>query len=92
MEVHHHPKVEKKNFKGYFLEFLMIFLAVTMGFLAENLRESLKNKEEVILNMESLASDLHSDVAYFDSTLARNEFCCTRSPSTVASIVDWPPR
>ena len=25
MEVHHHPKVEKKNFKEYFLEFLMIF-------------------------------------------------------------------
>ena len=29
MEVHHHPKVEKKNFKEYFLEFIMIFLAVT---------------------------------------------------------------
>jgi hypothetical protein len=28
MEVHHHPKVEKKNFKEYFLEFIMIFLAV----------------------------------------------------------------
>src|SRR5437764_8657377 len=39
MEVHHHPHVEKKNFKEYFLEFLMIFLAVTMGFVAENLRE-----------------------------------------------------
>lgn len=24
MEVHHHPKAEKKNFKEYFLEFLMI--------------------------------------------------------------------
>ena len=33
MEVHHHPQVEKKNFREYFLEFLMIFLAVTMGFL-----------------------------------------------------------
>ena len=88
MEVHHHPKVEKKNFKGYFLEFLMIFLAVTMGFLAENLRESLKNKEEVILNMESLASDLHSDVAYFDSTLTRNEFCCTMTDSLIFLLSD----
>jgi hypothetical protein len=26
MEVHHHPNVEKKNFKQYFIEFLMIFL------------------------------------------------------------------
>jgi hypothetical protein len=32
MEVHYHPNVEKKNFKEYFLGFLMIFLAVTMGF------------------------------------------------------------
>ena len=67
MEVHHHPKVEKKNLKGYFLEFLMIFLAVTMGFLAENLRESLKHKEEILLNMQSLVADLNSDVIYFDS-------------------------
>jgi len=39
MEVHHHPHVEKKNFKEYFLEFLMIFLAVTLGFFAENIRQ-----------------------------------------------------
>ena len=39
MEVHHHPHAEKKKFKEYFLEFLMIFLAVTLGFFAENIRE-----------------------------------------------------
>src|ERR1035438_2735349 len=39
MEVHHHPHVEKKGFREYFLEFLMIFLAVTLGFIAENIRE-----------------------------------------------------
>src|ERR1700688_1880866 len=41
MEVHHHPDLhhKRKNFKEYFLEFLMIFLAVTMGFIAENVRE-----------------------------------------------------
>lgn len=33
MEVHHHPEVEKKGFKEYAFEGLMIFLAVTMGFL-----------------------------------------------------------
>jgi hypothetical protein len=37
MEVHHHPHVEKKNFKEYFLEFLMIFLAVTLGFFDRNI-------------------------------------------------------
>ena len=39
MEVHHHPKVEKKNFKEYLLEGLMIFIAVTLGFFAESIRE-----------------------------------------------------
>jgi hypothetical protein len=42
MEVHH-PKVESKNFKEYFLEFLMIFLAVTMGFIAESEKRPLSN-------------------------------------------------
>ncbi|MEO8710909.1 MAG: hypothetical protein ABI405_02240, partial [Parafilimonas sp.] len=61
MEVHHHPHVEKKNFKEYFLEFLMIFLAVTMGFFAENIREKLsdhaKGKEYVISIKKDLAAD-----------------------------------
>ena len=37
MEVHHHPEVphKSKSWKEYFLEFLMIFLAVTLGFFAE---------------------------------------------------------
>src|SRR5690349_21206354 len=45
MEVHHHPHAAKKNFKDYFLEFLMIFLAVTLGFFAESYREHLVNKD-----------------------------------------------
>ena len=46
MEVHHHSQVEKKNFKEYFLEFLMIFLAVTLGFFAENLREYFSDRQK----------------------------------------------
>jgi hypothetical protein len=45
MEVHHHPHVEKKSFKEYLLEGLMIFLAVTMGFFAENIREHFSEKK-----------------------------------------------
>ncbi|MGN6196319.1 MAG: hypothetical protein ACTHOB_15370 [Ginsengibacter sp.] len=49
MEVHHHPHVEKKNFKEYFFEFIMIFLAIrsekliraNMAFIGENMREQL---------------------------------------------------
>ena len=40
MEVHHHPNLHHtgKHWKEYFLEFLMIFLAVTLWFFAENIR------------------------------------------------------
>ncbi len=61
MEVHHHPKVEKKNFKEYFLEFLMIFLAVTMGFFAESLREHIVNKGLEKDYIRSFYTDLQSD-------------------------------
>jgi len=46
MEVHHHPDLhhKKKNFKEYFLEFLMIFLAVTLGFFSESILEHLGEK------------------------------------------------
>jgi hypothetical protein len=63
MEVHHHPKVEKKNFKEYFLEFLMIFLAVTLGFFAENIREKITNKAIEKEYMQSLVSDLKADTS-----------------------------
>jgi hypothetical protein len=61
MEVHHHPHVEKKNFKEYFLEFLMIFLAVTMGFFAESFREHIVNKEHEKQYMSSFYEDLRID-------------------------------
>jgi hypothetical protein len=63
MEVHHHPDVhhKKKKFKEYFLEFLMIFLAVTMGFFAESFREHLidikKEKEYIVSLKEDLLTD-----------------------------------
>ena len=61
MEVHHHPHVEKKNFKEYFLEFLMIFLAVTLGFFAENIREHIKDNEQGKQYIQSLVEDLEAD-------------------------------
>ena len=84
MEVHHHPHVEKKNFKEYLLEGLMIFLAVTLGFIAENIREHLsdhsKEKEYVISIKKDLAEDtaslniwipnLFQKVADFDSLIS----------------------
>ena len=61
MEVHHHPHVEKKGFKEYFLEFLMIFLAVTLGFFAENIREHIKDNKQGKQYIRSLVEDLEAD-------------------------------
>jgi hypothetical protein len=61
MEVHHHPEVEKKGPKEYFLEFLMIFLAVTMGFIAENIREHISDREKEEAFMKSLVLDVRDD-------------------------------
>ena len=66
MEVHHHPDLhhKRKNFKEYFLEFLMIFLAVTLGFFAEQIREDftdhIREKEYMKLMIEDLKSDTFS--------------------------------
>jgi hypothetical protein len=61
MEVHHHPNVEKKNLMEYFLEFLMIFLAVTMGFIAENFRESISDRSKEKGYIISIRKDLEQD-------------------------------
>ena len=63
MEVHHHPHVEKKNFKEYFLEFLMIFLAVTLGFFAENLREHITESNQEKEFAQELYIELKDDSA-----------------------------
>ncbi len=61
MEVHHHPHVERKNFKEYFLEFLMIFLAVTMGFFAETIREGITEHQRAKVYAESMIKDIEAD-------------------------------
>jgi len=75
MEVHHHPDLhhKKKNFKEYFLEFLMIFLAVTLGFIAENIREHLADKTKEIDFIVSLKEDVLSDTASLQQVIPENQ-------------------
>lgn len=61
MEVHHHPHTEKKSFKGYFLEFLMLFLAVTLGFFAESYREHVVEKKREKEYMKEIIENLKYD-------------------------------
>jgi hypothetical protein len=61
MEVHHHPTIEKKNFKEYLLEGLMIFIAVTLGFFAENLREHIAETHREKEFAQELYTELKTD-------------------------------
>jgi hypothetical protein len=70
MEVHHHPEVEKKGFKEYILEGLMIFLAVMMGFFAESIRENITNGEHVKQLSMQLVSDLKNDTTVLRENIA----------------------
>lgn len=67
MEVHHHPKIEKKNLKEYLLEGLMIFLAVTLGFLAESLREHKSDQSKERDYISSFKQDLAADTTNINS-------------------------
>lgn len=75
MEVHHHPDLhhKKKNFKEYFLEFLMIFLAVTLGFFAENIREYVSSRDKENIDIRSLSRNLTEDSAMIADQIKSNE-------------------
>ena len=73
MEVHHHPHVEKKSFKEYLLEGLMIFMAVSMGFIAESIRENITKHEREHHLMEMLVQDLKKDIINLDTVHNRNQ-------------------
>ena len=79
MEVHHHPQVENKRFKEYFLEFVMIFLAVTLGFFAENLREHItdtnREKEYATELYKELKADSIAVVEKINSRLNKEKYC-----------------
>jgi len=75
MEVHHHPDLhhEKKAWKEYFLEFLMIFLAVTMGFFAETVREGISDRSKGHEYIRSFVEDLNHDTASFSYLIRFDE-------------------
>jgi hypothetical protein len=75
MEVHHHPDLhhKRKKIKEYFLEFLMIFLAVTLGFFAESLREYIGEKRIEKEFIKSFVSDLKKDTAAFNYVIPKEE-------------------
>ena len=65
MEVHHHPQLNHnpKPWKEYFLEYLMIVLAVTTGFFAESYREHLTEVKKENEYVQTFIEDLKTDTA-----------------------------
>ncbi len=70
MEVHP-PKLphQPKPWKEYFLEFIMLFLAVTLGFFAENIRERYIENHRAEEYMHSLYDDLKIDTNTIQRTI-----------------------
>lgn len=73
IEVHHHPKVEKKRVKEYLMEGLFIFIAVSLGFIADNIREHFSNKKIEKRNMELIADNLRGDIENIKENIRYNE-------------------
>lgn len=74
MEVHHHTHHDhgKKNWKSYFWEFLMLFLAVLCGFMAEYQLEHKIERDREKVYMQNMLDDLKADTAIFADYLSRN--------------------
>ena len=75
MEVHHHSHNNhgKKNWKSYFWEFLMLFLAVFCGFLAEYQLEHKIEKERARKYMYDMVENLKYDTIRYNRNLVNNE-------------------
>ena len=63
------PENLKKTVTSYFLEFLMLFLAISLGFVAENYREQLVEEQNELHYMRSFLHDLHSDTLSLSNSL-----------------------
>ena len=75
MDVHHHPDLDhkRKKWKEYFLEFLMIFLAVTLGFFAETIREKISEKHRENDYIVGLINNIQSDTSGLKGLIERND-------------------
>jgi hypothetical protein len=59
----------QRNLKSYFIEFLLLFLAVTLGFFTENYREALLERKTEKMYLESLIADFAQDTLKIDYSI-----------------------
>jgi hypothetical protein len=61
------PQSSIKNWKSYFLDFFMIFLAVTLGFFAESHRNDLAEVKKANLLKKAIAIDMKKDIQQMEA-------------------------
>src|SRR5450631_3154021 len=90
MEVHHHPDLhhKPKPWKEYYLDFLMIFLAVTMGYFGERIRENIGENAKEKEYMISMLEDLKADTANLNEGIRFWNYVATSIDSLTKSIKD----
>jgi hypothetical protein len=84
MEIHHHAHHKgKKNWKSYFWEFLMLFLAITLSFFVENQREHHIEDVRAEEFSKSLIKDLQNDIVALHSYKKTASFYIALSDSLI---------
>jgi hypothetical protein len=93
MEVHHHTHAAhgRKNWKSYFWEFLMLFLAVFCGFLAEYQLEHKIESDREKVYIQNLLEDLKADTAIYNE-YTRNNKALFESIDTLIQLMKSPDR
>ena len=75
MEQQHLDQVSpKKKWYVYFIDFIMLFVAVTLGFLAENVRDQQTDKNREISYLKNIHEDLLVDINRFEFVKSSNNF------------------
>ena len=95
MEVHHHahdPAAphHKKNWKNYFWEFLMLFLAVFCGFLAEYQLEHKIERDREKQYIKSMVDDLKTNNTRLEIVINLNKRQLTGLDSLLQNIYQTP--
>ena len=86
MEVHAHAHSPgKKNWKAYFWEFLMLFLAVASGFFAEYQLEHKIEKDRARQFLQSMLVDVRTNIKNLDSLISQDNIIITNH----TILVDW---
>lgn len=88
MEVHHHAHTPRKNWKHYFWEFFMLFLAVTLGFFVENQREHFVEHRQEKQYMKLMREDLATDTAQLQKSLGDIESSVSNIDSALTYLVN----